>query len=246
MAPYRDENMPTTDRLEMLVNLDEAGARQQIAGLERRPLTVPLELAGGRAGGRMPGGVRGLGGMRVPGMGGAGWAGRMMTGGGAAGMIIGGGFLAGQIFDALTQKGGPSWGQVIASGAAALGMGLMAVPSPYGITQIAGALLIAGGYLGPKLWEYFHKGNPAEGINLGGLLERYKKEVVDLAKSLPVRPSDEDVTVTMPSPLDFGGSIFSERDELAEMQAAQGQEDLVTELRAIRRLLARVVLQGNL
>ncbi len=237
--------MPTADRLDILLNLDQSGARQQIAQLERRPLTVPLNFQGGRAGGRMPGGVRGLAGLpRMPGMGIAGGLGRYMGRGGAAQMILGGGMVAGMLATQAMQNGA-TWGQVIASGAMAVGSALMMIPSPYFITQIIGGAMMLGGAFGPKLWDYFTKGKAAgDPFDLGKMLDRFRKDV-----AAPPAPAlvGEDKWINAGSfsgPFGADGGAGPARGAIDELQQSLQQGDLIKELQAIRRLLGRVVLQG--
>lgn len=245
--------MPPTDRLEMLVNLDEAGARSQIAALERRPLRVPLEFQGGRAGGRMPGGVRGVGGLgRIPGMGRGAGIGRMIAGGyGGTGIALGAGMLAAQMIREGMQPG-KSWGQIIASGAGAamggIGFKMLMAPDPTLMTQAIGAGLIILGSMLPDLWKWYEKrkkGADAGGMDLRGLLERFKK---DLPFRLPPPPTGDDVVEEFRT---FGGGFGATeprapaRDVIAEMHAALMHHDLIREFRAIRGLLGQLVLQGS-
>jgi len=258
--------VPTTQRVEMLINLDDTGARAQIAGLERRPVTVPVRLAGEGAGGRVrPGDVRraargiaggGGGGLpgigELPGMGRAGATGRLFAGGyGAAGMILGAGMLASNIFDLITAKGGPKWSQLIGQTVASVGAGVMMIPHPY--ARIGGALMVAGGTFGPKVWEYIKGPKDAkdvldlqqlyEDLNAGMPPDRATGAARGAAP--PRRPGDAAPAFAVSPVFDQPRLELSPSRRLEELLASDRADETVEILTDIRSALHRLVRQGG-
>jgi hypothetical protein len=230
--------MGTTDRLEMTVDLDDAGARKQVAALERRGINAPLNVAPGAVGGK-PGGVRGIRG--VPGMGRLSAGARFMTGGyGAAGLILGGGMMASQIISEMQRPGGMSMGRIIASGAGALGSamlmgaGLTGPAAPY--VAAIGALLSVGSMLWQN-WKSSKSKDLLTDFDLGAIRDRFKRDVEMPPTEIRKSPGIFEAASSL-APMPGG-------DPMAQMQTAQANEDVLGELRGIRQLLGRVVLQGN-